>query len=87
MAMNPSRKLSKAFVSIMNVSKWEAVVIVWRSRTPSPRGMRVILPKVIQLPFVHWEVPVVLVIVYWRFRGLGGVVLFLIIPQTFLNGM
>ena len=76
MTMHPSRKLLKAFVLIMHVSKWE-VAIVWRSSAPSPRGMRVVLSQVIQLPFVEWEVPVVLV-----YRRLGGVVLFFNNPSS-----
>ena len=60
MTKNLSRKLSKAFVSIIviqiRVSNWE-VVIVCRSRTP--RGTRIILSQVIQFRFGEWEAAVI----------------------------
>ena len=70
MMKNPSRKLWKAFVLIIIVSNWDSeseavtvVVVLCRSRTL--RGMRIILPQVIQLHFGDWEVAVV----YRRFGG------------------
>ena len=69
MMKNPSRKLWKAFVLITIVSNWdsetEVVVVLCRSRTL--RGMRIILPQVIQSHFGDWEVAVV----YRRFGGVG----------------
>ena len=69
MMKNPSRKLWKAFVLITIVSNWdsetEVVVVLCRSRTL--RGIRIILPQVIQLHFGDWEVAVV----YRRFGGVG----------------
>ena len=67
MTKDPSRKLSKAFVSIIIVSKEAVVVVITVCRSRTPRGMTIILPQVIQLHFGDWEVAVV----YRIFGGVG----------------
>ena len=67
MTKDPSRKLSKAFVLIIIVSKEAVVVVITVCRSRTPRGMTIILPQVIQLHFGDWEVAVV----YRIFGGVG----------------
>ena len=67
MTKDPSRKLSKACVLIIILSKEAVVVVVTVCRSKTPRGMTIILPQVIRLHFGDWEVAVV----YRRFGGVG----------------
>ena len=67
MTKDPLRKLSKAFVLIIIVSKEAVVVVITVCHSRTPRGMMIILPQVIQLHFGDWEVAVV----YRIFGGVG----------------